>query len=237
MFLPGIHGVITGRGPVLPANYIIVESGKRDSSRLLAIAFMITFKACRESRSPLISSVFENPQQSDLAMLEPELQKKQNPAEAGLATTDDIQPSWKPLLWFGGSLVALIALWEVFLELGMNIFELLFEVLEHIWLVLIEAPEEMLEDALADWLKNHFPHEAYRYSEIATAIGLTPLKLLLLFFAARWGWRRARAQLWPRVRHWFHIRVTEVKLAWAELAWPYRFLGGILVLGLLILLI
>jgi hypothetical protein len=31
--------------------------------------------------------------------------------------------------------------------------------------------------------------------------------------------------------------VTEVKLAWAELAWHYRILGGVLVLGLLILLI
>jgi hypothetical protein len=95
----------------------------------------------------------------------------------------------------------------------------------------------MLEDALADWLKNHFPHEADRYSEIATALGLTPLKLVLIFFLARWGWRRARAQLWPRFRRWFHIRVTEVKLAWAELSWPYRILGGVLVLGLLILLI
>lgn len=201
------------------------------------MAPMIMLKACREGFSPLISELFEYPQRFDLAMLEPELEEDHNPAEPDLAATDTIQPSWKPLLWFGGSLVALMALWEVFLELGMNIFELLFDVLEHIWLVLIEAPEEMLEDALADWLKNHFPHEAYRYSEIATAIGLTPLKLLLLYFVARWGWRRAKAQLWPRVRRWFHIRVTEVKLAWAELSWPYRILGGVLLLGLLILLI
>ncbi|MEY2680841.1 MAG: hypothetical protein RL661_1072 [Pseudomonadota bacterium] len=170
-------------------------------------------------------------------MLEPELNDDINPTEPDLAATDKIQPSWKPLLWFAGSLIATIALWEVFLELGMNIFELLFEVLEHIWLVLIEAPEEMLEDVLAGWLKNHFPHEADRYSEIATAIGLTPLKLVLIFFVARWGWRRARTQLWPRVRNWLHVRVTEVKLAWAELAWHYRILGGVLVLGLLILLI
>jgi len=170
-------------------------------------------------------------------MLEPELKEEHNPAEPDLAARDTIQPSWKPLLWFGGSLVALVALWEVFLELGMNIFELLFDVIEHIWLVLIEAPEEMLEDVLAGWLKNHFPHEADRYSEIATAIGLTPLKLVLIFFVARWGWRRTKTEIWPKVRRWINVRVTEVKLAWVELAWHYRILGGFIVLGLLVILI
>jgi len=171
-------------------------------------------------------------------MLQPDLNEDPpHPATSEPPPTESIQPSWKPLLWSGGSLFAVIALWEVFLELGMNIFELLFEVLEKIWLVLIEAPEEMLEDVLAGWLKNHFPHEADRYSEIATALGLTPLKLVLIFFLARWGWRRTKTELWPKVRRWFHVRVTEVKLAWAELAWPYRILGGLLVLGLLVILI
>ncbi len=170
-------------------------------------------------------------------MPQPDLNDDRNSVEPDSIPLQDIQPSWKPLLWFGGSFIALIALWEVFLELGMNIFTLLFDVLENIWLVLIEAPEEVLEDLLEDWLKNHFPHEADRYSEIATAIGLTPLKLALIFFVARWGWRWARAKVWLRVRRWFHIRVTEVKLAWAELAWPYRILGGLLVLALLVLLI
>ncbi len=150
---------------------------------------------------------------------------------------EDIQPSWKPLLWTGGILLSVVVLWEIFLELGMNLFELIFEILEHVWLVLIEAPEEFLEDVLAGWLKNHFPHEAERYSEITTAIGLTPLKLLLVIFLARWAWRRAKSQLWPRVKRWFHVRVTEVKLAWAELIWPYRILGGVLLLGILIVLI
>lgn len=156
-------------------------------------------------------------------------------AESQARLPEDIQPSWKPLLWFGGGLVLLIALWEVFLELGMNLFELLFEVVEHVWLVLVEAPEEYLEDVLAAWLKNHFPHEADRYSEITTAIGLTPLKLLLLFLLARWGWRQGRDKLWPRVQLWVRVRIAEVRLAWAELWWPYRVLGGLVILVILLL--
>jgi hypothetical protein len=163
--------------------------------------------------------------------------EKSNGTESRPVEAELIQPSWKPLLWMGGILLSVIVLWEIFLDLGMNLFELIFEVLEKVWLVLIEAPEEFIEDVLADWLKNHFPHEAERYSEITTAIGLTPLKLLLVIFLARWAWRRARSRLWPRIQHWFHVRVTEVKLAWAELGWPYRILGAMLLLGILLVLI
>ena len=35
-----------------------------------------------------------------------------------------IEPSWKPLLWFSGIFVALIALWEVFLDFGMDLIEI-----------------------------------------------------------------------------------------------------------------
>jgi hypothetical protein len=157
------------------------------------------------------------------------------PPPADGSSASDIQPSWKPLFWLGGGLVLLIGLWEIFLELGLHLFDLLFEILENIWLVLIEAPEEYLEDLIAEGLKNHFPHEADRYSEITTAIGLTPLKLLLIIFLVRWGWRHSRNNLWPRLRQWFHIRLTEVRLAWAELWWPYRILGGLLVLMILLL--
>ncbi len=146
-----------------------------------------------------------------------------------------IQPSWKPLLWLGGSLAALIGLWEIFLELGLHLFDLLFEILESIWLILIEAPEEYLEDLLADWLKHHFPHEADRYSEITTAIGLTPLKLLLIVMLARWIWQHSRTAWWPRIQRWFHVRVTEVRLAWEALWWPYRLLGGLLFLVVILL--
>lgn len=172
-----------------------------------------------------------------LIMSDSNPKEQSNGPESRIAPGEDIQPSWKPLLWMGGILLSVIALWEIFLDLGMDLFELIFEILEHVWLVLIEAPEEFLEDVLAGWLKNHFPHEAERYSEITTAIGLTPLKLLLVIFVARWAWRRAKSQLWPRVRRWFHVRVTEVKLAWAELSWPYRILWGALLLGILIVLI
>lgn len=123
------------------------------------------------------------------------------------------------------------------LELGLNIFELLFDIVEQVWLVLIEAPEEMLEDQIAVWLKNHFPHEADRYSEIITAIGLTPVKLLLVFLLARWGWRHSRTTLWPHLRNGFRIRVTEVRLAWAELRWLYRLLVGLVLVGFLFILI
>ena len=147
----------------------------------------------------------------------------------------DIQPSWKPLLWLGGGLVLLIGLWEIFLELGLHLFELIFDILEHVWLVLIEAPEEYLEDMIALGLKEHFPHEADRYSEITTAIGLTPLKLLLITFLARWAWRHSHTTLWPRVRHWFYVRFTEVRLAWQVLWWPYRLLGSLLFLVIILL--
>ncbi len=149
----------------------------------------------------------------------------------------DIQPSWKPLIYFGGGLSLLVVLWEVFLELGIHIFEFLLEVLEKIWLVLVEAPEELLEDQLASWLKNHFPHEADRYSEVATALGLTPLKIFLIFILGRMAFRFLKTKAWPKARIWTLIRITEVRLAFDELAWPYRILGGVLLLGVLIVLI
>lgn len=171
-------------------------------------------------------------------MSDPDTKEAHENSQSARPPATDIQPSWKPLWWLSAGLILLIGLWEgVLLELGLNVFELLLDLLENIWLVLIEAPEEFLEDQIAEWLKIHFPHEADRYSEIITAIGLTPLKVLLVFFLARWGWRHARTNLWPRVRHWFHIRITEVRLAWADLWWPYRVLAGVLVFGLLVLLI
>ena len=143
----------------------------------------------------------------------------------------------EPPKYFGGGLSLLVVLWEVFLELGIHIFEFLLEVLEKIWLVLVEAPEELLEDQLASWLKNHFPHEADRYSEVATALGLTPLKIFLIFILGRMAFRFLKTKAWPKARIWTLIRITEVRLAFDELAWPYRILGGVLLLGVLIVLI
>lgn len=148
-----------------------------------------------------------------------------------------IQPSWKPLIWFGGGLLLLIGLWEVFLDVGLDLLEILFEILEKIWLVLIEAPEEWLEDQLADWMKQHFQHDAHRYSEITTALGLTPLKIVLMFFLLRWGWRHCRTHVIPQVILWSKIRVTQVRLAWVELWWPYRILGCVALIGIMVVLI
>ena len=63
-----------------------------------------------------------------------ELTPEQPKANPGQEMPVDIQPSWKPLIYFAGGLGLLVVLWEVFLELGIHIFEFLFEVLEKIWL-------------------------------------------------------------------------------------------------------
>ena len=148
-----------------------------------------------------------------------------------------IEPSWKPLFWLSGVLVSLIALWEVFLDFGLDLIEILFKIIEKIWLVLIEAPEEVLEDALEDWLEHHVPYEADRYAEIATAIGLTPLKILLILVGLRFLFKYLKSRVWCPMLRWGHIRVLEVRGAWAALSWLYRILGGAVVLVALIILI
>jgi hypothetical protein len=164
-----------------------------------------------------------------------------SPAVSGEANTpvmaEDIKPSFKPLLWFLGGLVLLIGLGEVLLEFGLNLFELMLDVIEHVWLVLIEAPEEFLEGLIEDWLKQHYPHDADRYSEIITAFGLTPLKILLVFLLLRWGWCHSRVKLIPRGVAWFKRRVAETRLAWLYLAWPYKVLAGIVALGVLAVIV
>jgi hypothetical protein len=158
-------------------------------------------------------------------------------APRALDESGDIQPSWKPLLWFLGGLAVLLGLWEVLLEFGLNLFELIFDILENVWLVLIEAPEEFLEDLIAEWLDNHFPHDADRYSEIITAFGLTPLKIFLVFLILRWAWRHSRERLIPRIVAWFRHRVAEVRLAWFYLPWMYKVLLGVVAVGSLFLFI
>jgi len=150
---------------------------------------------------------------------------------------ESIEPSWKPLLWFLGILAAAIGLGELFLELGFHVLEALLELLETLYLALIEAPEELLEDQIEDWLKIHFPHEADRYSEIITAFGLTPFKLLLLYFLARWLWRLGHSKIVPALERWCKRQVMKVRLAWRLLFWPYKLLIGIVALGLLAILI
>ena len=150
---------------------------------------------------------------------------------------ESVEASWKPLLWVGGFLVSLIILWEIFLELGIHIFSFLFEIIEKIWLVLIEAPEELLEDKIEDWLKVHFPHDADYYSEIVTAFGLMPLKIFLVLMLLRWLWRHAQTNLWPKWRLWLSTKVMQVRLAWRDLAWPYRILIFIVLIPIVIIIL
>lgn len=141
----------------------------------------------------------------------------------------DVAPSWKPLYWFVGILATLILLWEFFLELFLDI-------IEHVWLILIEAPEELLEDLLTEWLKQHFPHDADYYAEITTAIGLTPLKLLLVVVLARWFWRHGRSTLFPRWLAFIRGQAGQVRQAWHELTWTHRILAGTALVAVLVVL-
>ena len=159
------------------------------------------------------------------------------PSSETLPVSPPVEPSWKPLLWVVGGLVMVIGLWEVFLELGLNLFEILLEILEKAWLILIEAPEEFLEDLLESWLKNHFPHEADRYSEIVTAIGLTPLKILLIILLLRWLWGLAHGKLIPRFAAYVKRQYTAVHLAWQALGWPVKILIGLAAVGGLLVIL
>lgn len=157
--------------------------------------------------------------------------------EAAGIQEDAIEPSWKPFYWFVGSVVALFLLGELIIDFGLEVAEFLWVLIEKVWLVLIEAPEEWLEDRLADYLKQHFPHEAERYSEIATALGLTPLKLVLVLLMGRWGIRRVRTVVWPKARDAVRRRVRQVQLAWALLSLPQKIFAGTITLILLVVLI
>ena len=170
-------------------------------------------------------------------MRDPDFKKDVDPDVGDHADEELIEASWKPFYWFLGSFVAMFVLGELLIDFGLHFFEFLFEVIEKVWLVLIEAPEEWLEDQLADYLKQHFPHEAERYSEIATALGLTPLKLIFLVLLGRYGFRKMRDEYWPRLRRWFRIRVKQVHLAWEALTLVQKIISGAVFLVLLVILI
>lgn len=150
---------------------------------------------------------------------------------------EGLEPSWKPFYWFVGTVVALFVLGELLIDFGLEVAEFLWVVIEKAWLIVIEAPEEWLEDRLADYLKQHFPHEAERYSEIATAMGLTPLKLALILLAGRWGIRKIRVVLWPKLRSAVRRRIRQVQLAWTVLSLPQKIFAGLVSVVLLAILI
>jgi hypothetical protein len=149
----------------------------------------------------------------------------------------EVEPSWKPLYWVLGSLALVIGLGEILLELGFHLLDFLMGAGETVYLALVEAPEELLEDQIENWLEQHFPHDAGRYSEIVTAVGLTPVKILLGLLLARWLWRKAHSEAAPRIEAYIKRQYRSVLLAWKLLAWPYKALIGLVVFGSLFLVI
>jgi hypothetical protein len=141
-----------------------------------------------------------------------------------------VQPSWTPLYWLVGTIIFLVFLWELMLDLLLEFGETLF-------LVLVEAPEEFLEDILEEWLKVHYPHQADRYSEMITAIGLTPVKIITGLIFARWLWVYTHGNLFPKWVAFFKRQSLAVWLAWKAVFWPYKILAVFLVLGVLAVII
>ena len=168
-------------------------------------------------------------------MIEPNQNPPSNDEQPALDA--DIQPSWKPLYWTLGILTVLIGLGELVLEFGLEALEFVFEVLEKIYLFTIEAPEELLEDRIEEWLARHYPHQAARYSELITAIGLTPVKIVLGLLLLRWLWNHTHTTLLPRFFRFVRGNCIAVRLAWDILAWPYKALIILGVLGGLAILI
>lgn len=137
-------------------------------------------------------------------------------------------PGWKPLLWFIGSILALIVLGEVLLEFG---WELIEAAGEGIFLA-VEGSEEFLEDAVEDWFHLE-PWEAEMY----TAWTMTPVKLILAFLVLRAIWRWKKRKGWPAVKRWAQSRWLLVKLSWRGVWWPWKGLMIMTGLGMLVILI
>ena len=129
----------------------------------------------------------------------------------GAAAALPVQPSWKPLLWLVGGVLAAVLLWEL-------LFDAMLELGEFLFLTLVEGPEEVLEDYIEEWLKEYHPHQADYYSEMITAIGLTPVKILTGLLLLRWLWKRPRHRFMAFLRR----QSLAVWLAWKALPWYYR---------------
>jgi hypothetical protein len=144
-------------------------------------------------------------------------------------SVEAVAPSWKPLLWLVASVVTLVVLGEL-------MFEMLLELGETLFLYVVEGPEEMLEDQLEDWLTEHFPHDADRYSEMITAFGVTPLKVLTALFVLRWLWVHTHTTLLPKLGAFIKRHSLAVWLAWGQLPWYYKLLGVIVIGSVAIIL-
>jgi hypothetical protein len=145
--------------------------------------------------------------------------EKPIPSESPAADRD-IQPSWKPLLWFVVGLTVLIAAAEILFDILLETLELIGEAIFY----LVEGGEELfIEDKIEEW----FDLDA-RDAELITAWTITPLKILLAFFIVRWIWRFAHGKFIPKALRWSMRHYTAVRLAWQQLAWPFK---ALLVIG------
>lgn len=140
----------------------------------------------------------------------------------------NVEPSWKPLLWFVGGLAVVIGLGEIFFELILEGLEMLGEGIFYA----VEGSEELLEDKIEEW----FELDPY-HAEIVTAWTMTPIKLLLAFFALKWLWRFSHGKLFPKVAAYIKRQYTAVRMAWQTLAWPFRILIAVAAIGGLVIII
>ncbi|WP_434129951.1 hypothetical protein [Methylocaldum sp. GT1BB] len=139
------------------------------------------------------------------------------------------EPSWKPLLWFGIGLVAVIASAELIFELILDILELLGDAI----FILVEGGEEILiEDKLEDWFDL-----SPRHAELITAWTITPLKILLAIVTVRWLWRYSRTRLIPALMRWIKKQLKILRLSWSALWWPWKGVVLSMLIGSLFVLI
>lgn len=137
-------------------------------------------------------------------------------------------PGWKPLAWFAGIIVLLIALGEVLVLFGWELLELIGEGI----FLAVEGSEEFLEDAVESWFGLQ-PWEAEMY----TAWTTTPIKLLLAFLVLRALWRWKKRKLFPAIKRWVLRQWLIIRLSWRGLWWPWKAGVMTVVLGLLLILI
>ncbi|CAI8775672.1 hypothetical protein [Methylocaldum szegediense] len=154
---------------------------------------------------------------------------KPNSGSKHSGTKPDLQPGLKPLLWFGGGLIALIAFADLIFDLTLSLLDVLWNVLY----TLVEGSEELfIEDKLEDWFDL-----SPRHAELITAWTLTPLKILFAIFALRWLWRYSRTRLIPALIRWTRKQLTLLRLSWSALWWPWKGVVVSVLIGSLFVLV
>ncbi|MGX2039551.1 hypothetical protein ACWJKU_05370 [Methylocaldum sp. MU1018] len=144
-------------------------------------------------------------------------------------TDTELKPGWKPLLWFGISLVIAVVAAELILEFSFQILELLGSAIFFI----VEGSEEIfIEDKLEDWFDL-----SPRHAELITAWTMTPLKILLGILVLRWFWRYSRTRLVPALARWIKKQLRILNLSWSALWWPWKGLIVSMLIGSLFVLI